>query len=210
TTVAPEFLTGALANGVPRCFGVSAISIEGYESLWSPLRQDTPRPDARNVLVSAFDANSAQAGFRFWDDVNQDGRAQATELGLVEDGNRTDIDFWVYRDPVDSTLWLVPEFSGTSMRLYANTPIADLTDIDFAPAVGYSRNMIQAAPRYGYVFQIVEGNTLRYGGLRVTHVGRSYLIFDWSLQTDPGNPELVIHGNLPTAQATGSAVRGSH
>ena len=209
TTVSPEFLAAALTNGVPRCFGVSAISVEGYESLWSPLWQDTPRPDARNVLVSAFDQNSAQAGFRFWDDINQDGRAQPSELGLVEDGSRTDIDFWVYRDPSDSSLWIVPEFTGTTLRLYANTPVADLTDIDFAPASGYSRNMIQAAPGYGYVFQIVEGNTLRYAALRVTHVGRNYLIFDWSLQTDPGNPELVVHGNLASAVETGAAVPGA-
>jgi hypothetical protein len=209
TTVAPEFLAGALANGVPRCYGVSAISGEGYESLWSPLRQDTPRPDSRNVLVYAFDANPTLAGFRFWDDVNQDGVAQPTELGLVQDGSRTDIDFWVYRDPADSTLWIVPEFSGTTLRLYASTPIGDLTDIDFAPAGGYSRNMIQAAPGFGYVFQIIEGSTLRYGALRVTHVGRDYVIFDWSMQTDPGNPELVIRGNLPTSLETGIEVPGA-
>jgi hypothetical protein len=209
TTVSPEFLAGVLANGVPRGFGVSAISTEGYESLWSPLRQDTPRPDARNVLVYAFDANSALSGFRFWDDANQDGTAQPNELGLVQDGNRTDIDFWVYRDPADSTLWLVPEFSGTSIRLYANAPIGDLTDIDFAPVAGYTRNMIEAVPGYGYVFQIIEGSTVRYGALRVTHVGRSYLIFDWSFQTDAGNPELVMHANLPTALESGSAVPGS-
>jgi hypothetical protein len=209
TTVAPEFVAGALANGVPRCFGVSAISWEGYESLWSPRRQDTPRPDARTVLVFAFDANTSLAGFRFWDDVNQDGLAQATELGLVQDGSRTDIDFWVYRDPTDSTLWIVPEFSGTSLRLYAGAPIGDLTDIDFAPAGGYSRNMIQAAPGFGYVFQIVEGSILRYAALRITHVGRDYLIFDWSLQTDPGNPELVVRGNLPTSLETGMEVPGA-
>jgi len=208
TTVAPEFLAGALANGLPRCYGVSAISREGYESLWSPLCQDTPRPDSRNVLAFAFDANTSLAGFRFWDDVNQDGVGQSAELGLVQDGSRTDIDFWVYRDPADSTLWLVPEFSGTSLRLYASTPIGDLTDIDFAPAGGYSRNMIQAAPGFGYVFEIVEGSTLRYGALRVTHVGRDYLIVDWSLQTDPGNPELVIRGNLPTSLETGMEIPG--
>jgi hypothetical protein len=209
TTVSPEFIAGALPNGVPLCFGVSAISLEGYESLWSPLRQDTPRPDARNVLVYALDADSTMAGFRFWDDLNQDGIAQPNELGLVQNGNRTDLDFWVYRDPADSSLWLVPEFSGTSVRLYANTPIGDLTDIDIAPVSGYTRNMIEAVTGYGYVFQIVEGSTLRYGALRVTHVGRNYLIFDWSFQTDPGNPELVVHANLPTALETGAMVARS-
>ena len=199
-----------MSNGVPRCFGVSAVSREGYESLWSPLRQDTPRPDARNTLVYAYGANQVQSGFRFWEDVNSDGRAQSSELGLVQDGNRTDIDFWVYRDATDSSLWLVPEFSGTQMRLYSTTPLADLTSIDSASATGYSRNMIQAVPGYAYVFQIVEGTTLRYGALRVTHVGRDYLIFDWSFQTDPGNPELQIRAGQSTAMATGTGVSGSH
>lgn len=207
TTVAPEFLAGALTNGSPRCFGVTAVSTEGYESMWSPLRQDTPRPDARNTLAFAYDENRAQSGFRFWQDLNGDGRAQAAELGLIVDGIRTDIDFWVYRDPTDSTLWIQPEFSGTRMRLYSNSPVADLTDIDFAPVSGYSSNMIQAVPGYAYVFEIVEGTTLRYGALRVTHVGRDYMIFDWSFQTDVGNPELVVRAGLSTSLSTGFQVR---
>jgi hypothetical protein len=206
TTVAPEFLASAMANGVPRCFGISGVSREGYESLWSPLRQDTPRPDARNTLAFAYDENKAQSGFRFWDDLNGDSRAQSAELGLVQDGDRTDIDFWVYRDPTDSTLWLVPEFTGTQIRLYSTSPLDDLTSIDFAPVSGYSRNMIQAQPGYGYVFQIVEGSTLRYGALRVSHVGRDYVIFDWSFQTDQGNPELQIRAGQSTAMATGTGV----
>jgi len=211
TTVSPEFLVTTLTNGVPRCFGVTALATEGSESQWSPLHQDTPRPDARNVLVWAYQADSANSGFRFWDDFNSDRIAQPSELGLVQSGARTDIDFWVYRDPTDSTLWLVPEFSGTSMQLYSTAPINDLTNIDFAPATGYSRNMFQAIPGYGYVFQIVEGQTLRYAGLRVTHVGRNYLIFDWSFQTDPGNPELQLRGGLPTAGGTGGIiVTGAH
>ena len=193
TTVAPEFLVGALRNGVPRCYGISAISDEGYESMWSPLRQDTPRPDARNVLVYAFESQPAQSGFRFWNDLNGNGRGDPGELGLVQDGNRTDIDFWIHRQASDSTLWIVPEFGGDSMRLYDSaSPVADLTSIDFAPETGYSRNMFQAAPGYGYVFQRLENGQYHYAGLRVTHVGRQYVIFDFSVQTDPGNPELVV------------------
>jgi len=209
TTVAPEFLASAMTNGVPRCFGVTAVSREGYESLWSPLRQDTPRPDARNTLVFAYDQDTTKSGFRFWQDVNNDGLAQAAELGRVQSGNLTSIDFWVYRDPTDSTLWLVPEFTGTRMQLYSTSPVADLTSIDFAPASGYSRNMIQAVPGYAYVFEIVEGTTLRYGALRMTHVGRDYLIFDWSFQTDVGNPELQIRAGQSVALSTGTTVSGS-
>ena len=209
TTIAPEFLASAMSNGVPRCFGVSAVSREGYESLWSPLRQDTPRPDARNTLAFAYEENQAQSGFRFWQDLNADGRGQSSELGRVLDGNLTNIDFWVHRDAIDSTLWLVPEFAGTQMRLYSTSPVADLTSIDFAPATGYARTMIQAQAGYAYVFEIVEGTTLRYGALRVTHVGRDYVIFDWSFQTDVGNPELQIRAGQSTAMATGTGVSSS-
>jgi len=206
TTVAPEFLASAMTNGVPRCFGISAISREGYESLWSPLRQDTPRPDARNLLVYALQVDSTQAGFRFWNDVNADGRGQASELGLVERASASDIDFRITRGAAD-TMWIEPVFSGTRIRVYGQ--VADLTNIDFAPATGYTRNAIQAVPTYGYVFEIVEGSTVRYGALRVTHVGRDYVIFDWSFQTDPGNPELQIRAGQSTAMATGTVVSGS-
>ena len=189
-TVSNEFLATLLVNGTPRCFGVSAISKQGYESLWSPLRQDTPRPDARNVLVYALEQQPAQAGFRFWNDANANGVGDPGELGLVQDGNRTDIDFWVHRAS-DSTLWIVPEFAGDSMQVYGTQPVADLTSIDFAPAVGYTRNMYQAVPGYGYVFQRNEAGAYHYAALRVTAVSRQYVIFDWSVQTDPGNPELA-------------------
>ncbi len=189
-TVSNEFLATLLVNGTPRCFGVSAISKRGYESLWSPLRQDTPRPDARNVLVYALEQQPAQAGFRFWNDANANGVGDPGELGLVQDGNRTDIDFWVHRAS-DSTLWIVPEFAGDSMQVYGTQPVADLTSIDFARAVGYTRNMYQAVPGYGYVFQRNEAGAYHYAALRVTAVSRQYVIFDWSVQTDPGNPELA-------------------
>jgi len=206
TTVAPEFLASAMSNAVPRCFGISAVSREGYESLWSPLRQDTPRPDARNTLMYALQVNGTQAGFRFWDDVNGDGRGQVSELGLVKSGSATDVDFRITRGTAD-TMWIEPVFSGTRIQVYGQ--VADLTSIDFAPATGYTRNAIQAVPTYGYVFEIVEGSTVRYGALRMTHVGRDYVIFDWSFQTDPGNPELQIRAGQSTAMATGTGVSGS-
>ena len=193
TTVSNEFLATLLTNGVPRCFGVSAISIEGYESLWSPLRHDTPRPDARNVLVSAFEVDAAHSGFRFWNDANSNGRVDAGELGLVQNGNGTDIDFSVHLQASDSSLWIVPEFAGDSMLLYDNTQaVPDLTSIDSAAVAGYTRDMIEAVPGFGYVFQRNENNQYHYAALRVTAVSRRYVIFDWSAQTDPGNPELVV------------------
>ena len=204
TTVSHEFLASQLPNGVSRCFATSAISSDGLESGWSPWWLDTPRPDGRNRLVWAYEDSVARSGFRFWDDVNSNGYGDAGELGLVQDGSRTDIDFWVHREP-DSTLWIVPEFTGDSMQLYQNSPIDDLTSIDLAPSTGYTRLMYQAMPGYGYVFKMVDAGVTRYAGLRVTAVTRQYVIFDWSIQTDPGNPELVVQ----KPALTGKQVPGS-
>lgn len=202
TTVAPEFIVGALTNGVPRCYSVTALSTGDSESDQSPLRQDTPRPDARNVLVYAFGTKPDSSGFRFWDDFDGDGIGQDDELGLIDPGNATDIDFVIHRNNADSSLWIVPVYTGTTLRPYGR--VADLTSIDFAPASGYSRDSLPAQVGYGYVVSMNDGE-LHYGAFRITHVGRQYLILDWSVQTDRGNPELVVRGGKPTAKATGSA-----
>lgn len=201
TTVAPEFLVGALTNGVSRCFSVSAVSIEGAESNRSLAQPDTPRPDARNVLLFARQVRDAESGFRFWDDLNGDLRSQDNELGLVRQGSANNIDFSVERDGT-GTLFLTPVRSGTGVELYSDIPVEDLTSIDFAPCLpaptpedclAYSPSPIEASPGFAYVFEMDGGDgLLRFGALRVTHVGQDFLIFDWAFQTDPGNPELVV------------------
>jgi hypothetical protein len=193
TTVAPEFLVGALVNGVPRCFSVTAVGVDGAESGRSPLRADTPRPDARNIVLYAFQTQSAGSGFRFWDDLNGDARVQDGELGLVRSGAGTDIDFAVDRD-VNNDLFLTPVRAGTGVEYYdENNPVEDLTSIDFAADRSYRTSGILAIPGYGYVFEMDGGDGFkRYGAVRVTHVGQTFLILDWAYQTDPGNPELIV------------------
>lgn len=192
TTVAPEFLAGAMTNGVTRCFAVSAASVNGAESALSGARADTPRPDSRNVLVFARQVQNAESGFRFWDDLNSDGLAQDTELGLVRQGSAANIDFSVERDGTGA-LFLAPVRAGTGVELYSEAPVEDLTSITAAAHATYRTSAIEASPGFGYVFEMVAADqSFRYGALRVTHVGQSFLIFDWALQTDPGNPELLV------------------
>src|SRR3989442_9417540 len=198
TTVSHEFLAAQLANGVTRCFGVSAVDTLGYESLWSPIWSDTPRPDARNVLVWAYDVQPLQSRFRFWDDVNGDGYGDAGELGLVQDGNPTDIDFRIERD-INDTLGILAVFSGTSVLAYG--PVSDLTDIDVAPTTGYSSQRAKVLPGYGYVFEIIEGQDKRYGAVRISPAATQNAIFDSGFQTDRGNPELAPRAGLATAPA---------
>jgi hypothetical protein len=195
TTVAPEFLAAAMANGVPRCFSVTAVSVDGFESDRSPLRGDTPRPDARNVALSAAQTSPNGSGFRFWDDLNDDGSTQSGELGLVRSADSPDIDFFVDRDG-SGDLFLTPVREGTGVEFYdENDPVEDLTSIDFAEDLTYRTTGIQAVPGFGYVFETDGGDGfVRYGAVRVQHVGTTFLILDWSFQTDPGNPELLVRG----------------
>jgi len=191
TTVAPEFIVGALTNGVPRCFGVSAVSIEGFESLWAPVRSDTPRPDARSVVVYAQQASATGSAFRFWQDVNADGHVQDAELGLVKTGSSADADFVVDRQG-DGSLTLTPVRAAVQVASYGTAPVGDLTDIDIAPVGGYAAGAVTAAPGATFIFRMTEGDGFyRYGAVRLTHVGQDFLILDWSYQTDPGNPDLV-------------------
>ncbi len=201
TTVAPEFVVGALTNGVSRCFAVSARSLDGAESARSEVRADTPRPDSRNVLLNALQIQDAGSGFRFWDDLNGDGQAQDSELGLVRSGSASTIDFSVERDGAGS-LFLTPVRAGTGVEFYSELPVEDLTSVGFAPCIPdsspdscapYVPTPIEASPGFGYVFETDGGDGfVRYGAVRVTHVGQTFLILDWAFQTDRGNPELLV------------------
>lgn len=192
TTVSPAFLSSALPNGRPRCFGVSAVSIEGFESIWSPLRNDTPRPDARAQVVFTSVGDAAHSGFRFFLDANNDGQATALELGLISPGASPAVDFTVTRD-AGGNLQFTPVRAGTQLRTYNNgAVISSLTDIDFAPLGGYARTALIAQPGRGYVFQMTEADGFfRYGAVRVVALGPEYVVLDWSYQPDHGNPELV-------------------
>jgi hypothetical protein len=200
TTVAPQFLVGALVNGVSRCFSVSAVSIDGAESNRSGTQFDTPRPESRNQVLYPIQVHSDSSGFRFWDD-DGDGTVEDGELGRVRSGSSSTIDFFVDRDGA-GTLFLTPVRAGTGVEFYPEDMVADLTSIDEAPCFAapdpnqcgaYSNAAIEAFPGTGYVFEMSAGDEfLRYGAVRVTHVGPSFLILDWAFQTDPGNPELLV------------------
>jgi hypothetical protein len=193
TTVAPEFVAGALTNGSPRCFEVTAVSLDDLESAPSPVRNDTPRPDARNIALFARQEQDAQSGFRFWQDANSDGAAQSSELGLVIAGSSVAADFTVERDAVSGALFLTPQRAGVTVALYGEVPVDDLTSIDIAPEAGYDPAGLEAVPGWGYVFRIDDGGPFfTYGAVRVTHAGTNLLILDWAYQTDPGNPELLV------------------
>jgi hypothetical protein len=182
STVSEDFLVTGIANGAPRCFAVSTIAVDGHESVWTAPRHDTPRYDARNVVVYALQSSVSNSGFRFY-------YPASNTLGLVTAGDRTDLDFRIERHS-DGTLWFHPVRAGTRVALYGSSTVTDLTSIDVAPLGGYSSTPIEILPGFAYVWETVLNGNLQYGAVRVTHWNRDYAIIDWAYQSDPGNPEL--------------------
>jgi len=99
--------------------------------------------------------------------------------------------------------------TGTSVVLYSQDPVDDLTSIDVAPLNGYFTGSIEAVTGFAYVFETELSDGLHYGAVRITHVGPDYVILDWAYQTDFGNPELrrvgSRRGSTPVALANEAA-----
>ena len=182
STVSDNFIVGNLPNGGSRCFAVSAISVDGRESTWSNARLDTPRSDAKSVVVYVAEAKADSAAFLFNDETPK-------VLGVVGPTSRADADFTLSRR-ADGTIWLTPARAGSTVRLYQATPVADLTAVDRAPLSGYGSAALEIAPALAYVFQLQESDGVHYGALRVQYATSNYVVFDWSYQIGVGNAEL--------------------
>ena len=131
STVSDAFLSANLSNGVTRCFAISAVSRDGHESAWSVATHDTPRYDARNVLVFSHDIRTDSSGFSFYDET-------ARVYGKVTAATSSVADFTIERH-VDGTLWFKPSRADVLMATYGTTPVSDLTSIDRAQVVEYHR-----------------------------------------------------------------------
>jgi hypothetical protein len=182
STASDGFFAGNMTNGVPRCFAVSAVTRDGHESSWSASRLDTPRFDARNAVVYATAVRPDSSSFLFFEDATK-------KLGVVSPASRADADLTVSQRS-DGTLWFSPARADVAITLYSNKPVTDLTSIDKAPASGFGSTSIQAAAGFGYVVRLTKADGVHYAGVRVAYVATNYVVFDWSYQSGPGNPEL--------------------
>ena len=182
STVSDAFLAANLSNGVTRCFAVSAVSRDGHESAWSAATHDTPRYDARNVLVYARDTRADSSGFFFYDE-------SAHAYGVVASASRSGLDFTIERH-ADGTLWISPARADVLMATYGTAPVSDLTSIDAATPSALASVTIQAVPGYGYTFSTRKSDGMHYGALRVAYIAQNYVVFDWSYQSAIGNIEL--------------------
>ncbi|HVX41645.1 MAG TPA: hypothetical protein VHB25_18945 [Gemmatimonadaceae bacterium] len=182
TTVSDGFVAGNLANGVSRCFAVSAVTHDGHESVWSDARLDTPRYDARNVLVYATLARTDSSAFLFFDDSTH-------VLGVVAPMTRRDVDFTIVRHP-DNSLWITPARSAVTVAAVGAGPVADLTSVDRAPSTGFAPTALQAIPGRAYAFRIEKSDGVHFAAIRIGFATADYAVFDWAYQSASGNPEL--------------------
>lgn len=183
STVSDAFLVANLTNGVTRCYAVSAVSRDGHESSWSSSTHDTPRYDARNVLVYSHDIRSDSSGFLFYDE-------SVHTYGRVTAATQSGVDFTIERH-ADGTLWFTPARADVLMAAYGSNPIPDLTSINQAPVNALANVTIEAVPGYGYVLSTRKSDGIHYGALRVAYVAADYVVFDWSYQSAVGNVELM-------------------
>jgi hypothetical protein len=180
TTVSDGFVARNLPNGETRCFAVSAISLDGHESILSNVREDTPRYDARNIVVDASDTRPATSGFVF---------ASADTFGLVVSRTNAAADLEVRRGS-NGALWFRSSRSGVRITTYGASPVSELTSIDRAPSSGYA-DSVRARAGYGYAVRLTDGTDVHYGAIRVLNVASDYVLFDFAYQSQAGNAELL-------------------
>jgi hypothetical protein len=181
TTVSDGFVARNLPNGTTRCFAVSAISRDGHESVWSNVREDTPRFDARSIVLDAQDTRRLSSGFVFMP-------GGSTPFGSVVADTTAGADVVLERR--DGALWFRAPRSESRVALYGVSPISELTSMDRAPTAGYTESHPVRAG-FGYVFRVQYADGVRYAGIRVVHVAADYILFDFAFQSQSGNPELL-------------------
>ncbi|MEX2153499.1 MAG: hypothetical protein WD825_09180 [Gemmatimonadaceae bacterium] len=182
TTVSDGFISRGLPNGETRCFAVSAISRDGHESLWSAVREDTPRYDARSIVLDASDIRRASSAFVFMS-------GTSGGFGAVVSDTTPGADVVLERRS-DGALWFRAARPETRVMQYGVSPISDLTSIDRAPVAGYV-DAARVMAGFGYVFRVQGGDGVRYAAVRVLHTTTDYTLFDFSFQSQVGNVELL-------------------
>jgi hypothetical protein len=178
STVSDAFVARNLPNGETRCFAVSAISRDGHESVWSNVREDTPRYDARSVVLDASDVRRATSGFIF---------AKASDsLGIVvSDTSAADL----VLERRDGMLWFRAARADVGIAQYASAPVSELTSIDRAPITGYA-DTARVLAGFGYVIRVRYADGVHYAAIRVVHVATDFVLFDFAFQRQVGSPEL--------------------
>lgn len=184
TTVSEEFVARNLPNGVTRCFAVSAVSLDGHESTWSNARSDTPRFDARSIVVDASDVRSSSSGFVL-------AEPGTGSYGVVVANTAPTVDL-ILEHRSDGALWLRAARGDVRIAQYGLVPVSELTSIDRAPASSaVYGDAVRMMAGFGYAVRVQYADGVHYAAIRVIHVAADFVLFDYAYQTQIGSTELI-------------------
>jgi len=191
------FLDLLASNGATSRYVVSSVDEFGHESDLSVSAAGTPRPDFTGEVLWDFFDDVENSGFRFQDDdtllpivsgldVGRDFRLEVDEFG-----------WWLVLGP---TAEVFP--TGVFTTALKCGVAADSTCEDWvtAPTVGYGFEDLNITPEFTYMFRVTgDDGQLHYGSIRIALLGSDQegddlMVFDWSYQTQAGNPQLAPSG----------------
>jgi hypothetical protein len=174
STSCASFTDHSLTNGVTYYYAISSVDECGNESeLSTDLVYDTPRPDGHSYYLWAAESYPEDGGYDFseyssvpWDYPTSDVYFGLDTLGyyVCAANDYTDIMDWGYA--------------------------TDLSDVDFAPESGWSPYAdLEAIEGHAYILWTADNH---FAVLLIRDISGERLTFDWSYQTDAGNPELRV------------------
>lgn len=194
------FLDELAENGLTYTYFVAAVDDQGHESGGSAGASATPRPDFHNEWVWDYFDRPGLSGFRFQADESFDPLVDG-DSGQRHARLETDAEGW----------WLVPGpdteihpsgFETTAIECGPGSD-AGCAALEVAPTSGYTTGDVGLLPQTTYALRVTgDDGEAHYGSIRVTLLGfdqndEAIMIFDWSYQLQPGNPNLAPRVGVP-------------
>jgi hypothetical protein len=189
-----SYIDNDVENGVTYFYAVSAFDVNGNESKLSPVIEDTPRPEGRNITLDDYLLRPDSSGFDF---SNPRRGAQPYKASGVDIyfGVGTVI---VYTEDGEEQL-SVPYIYSVSddIRIQDLGYTDDMDEIDVSPVEGFTFAFVEAIIGHTYTFQTLDGNyaKIRITDLQIEWVGDeiqdAWVTFDWAYQLQIDNPELA-------------------
>jgi len=189
STTAARYVDRDVENGVTYYYAVSAYDFDGNESKLSrEIVHDTPRPEGYDVKLWAYKDRPNKAGFHF------------SSRGDVVPYDSDDADMYFDYDVETGVGYMIVPVTNPLTEIqdygYVGHDADSLRRINWAPEDGWSPSgVVELIEGHGYVVWTWDNY---FGAFVVTRVRDGYVLFDWSYQTDRGNPELKVVPALPS------------
>jgi hypothetical protein len=170
-------------NGVTYYYAVSAYDREGNESDPSPVIEDTPRPEGRNVTLEDYILKPNLSGFDF----------SRPERG-AQMFDRADVDIYFGIDGEVSVPYI---YSDTDVEMQDLGYTDFMDDVDVSPTKGFTTLFVEAIIGHTYAFLTPDGH---YAKVRITDMDiqwsngdvlDAWMTFEWAHQLQIDNPELA-------------------